>query len=69
MEKNKKKIDRDELEDCFTDEESQSIDKMIDEIFEVNEGREPTEEELLAFENCTEEEHFNAIDKIMLKEE
>ena len=32
MEKNKKKIDRDELEDCFTDEELEEMDEFLEKI-------------------------------------
>lgn len=73
MNNKRKKINKDDKyfidNGIFTEEELQSVDKMIDEIIEANAGREPTEEELLAFENCTEEDHFNAIEKVMLNKD
>ena len=52
----------------FTAEELEKVDQMIADVRASNKGREPTEEELLAFENCTEEEHFEKLDKLKITE-
>ena len=52
----------------FTEDEVVEVDEMIFEMIAASEGREATEEELAAFERCTEEEHFKKIDNIMIKE-
>ena len=63
--KNKKLLDYDDLDlienGIFTNDELEEIDNMIDEMIANHKGA--TEEELRAFDACTEEDHFEKMDK------